>query len=300
MKGIVYVALYIDNNLMIGDKTAIIDAMALKNKGLVLKVVEGLQDYLSCEIKFSENKKHAWLHQPHLIKNLKSKFEKLIEDVWSNKTPSTPKFLIVRPTEDYKKVLVEDQWIYQSGVGMLLYLMKHSRPNIADVTRELSKANNEVNPAAYKELLHVIKYVIETENLGLRLEPTGNSNKPWEIICFNNNDYVGDPVSRQSISGFILYVFGIPVSWWSKSQKSVSLSSSKVEYITLSEAVKEVMFDAQLLESMQIVFKYPVMVRIDNEVAIFMASNITTTSHTKHVDIWYKYVNEYIEKGLST
>ena len=82
MKAIVYVALYVDNNLMIGDKAAIDDAiMALKNKGLVLKVVEGLQYYLYCEIKFSENKKCTWLGQPHLIKNLKSKFEKLIKDV---------------------------------------------------------------------------------------------------------------------------------------------------------------------------------------------------------------------------
>ena len=58
------------------------------------------------------------------------------------------------------------------------------------------------------------------------------------------------------------------------------------------------MFVAQLLERMQIVVKYPVMVRVDNVGAIFMASNIMTTSHMKHVDIWYKYVNEYVEDGI--
>ena len=51
----------------------------------------------------------------------------------------------------------------------------------------------------------------------------------------------------------------------------------------------------QLLESMQIVVKYPVTVRVDYVGAIFMASNITTTNCTKHVEIWYKYVNEYVE-----
>ena len=91
---------------------------------------------------------------------------------------------------------------------------------------------------------------------------------------------------------------GIPVSWQSKSQKSVSLSSSEAEYIALSEAVKKVMFVAQLLENMQIIVKYPVMVRVDNVGAIFMASNIMTTSHTKHVDIRYKYVNKCIEDGI--
>ena len=74
-KGIVYVALYLNDNLMIGDIAIIDDAIeALKNKGLVLKIMEGLQDYLSCKIKFSNDKKHAWPGQSHLIKNLESKF----------------------------------------------------------------------------------------------------------------------------------------------------------------------------------------------------------------------------------
>ena len=57
------------------------------------------------------------------------------------------------------------------------------------------------------------------------------------------------------------------------------------------------MFVAQLLESMQISV-CPFMVRVDNVGTIFMASNITTMSHTKYVDIWYKYVNEYVEDGI--
>ena len=196
-KGIVYVALYVDDNLMIGNKAAIDDAiLALKSKGLVLKVVEGIQDYLSCKIKISEDKKRAWLGQPHLIKNLKSKFKKLINDVWSHKTPGTPKFLIMRPTEDYEKISMEDQRIYCSCVGMLLYLVKHSQPDLANMTRELSKANNSANPAAYKELLRMIKYVIKTKKLGLKIDSKGNFNKPWKIIYFSDRDYAGDLVSR--------------------------------------------------------------------------------------------------------
>ena len=79
---------------------------------------------------------------------------------------------------------------------------------------------------------------------------------------------------------------------------SVSLSSSEAEYIALSEAVKEVMFVTQLLESMQITVKYPVTVRVTNIGTIFMASNIMTTSCTKHINIRYKYVNEYVKDAL--
>ena len=86
---IVYVALYVDDNLMVGDIVAIDNAIeALKNKGLVLKIMDGLQDYLSCKIKISDGKKCAWLGQPNLIKNLESKFGGLVNKVWSHKTPN--------------------------------------------------------------------------------------------------------------------------------------------------------------------------------------------------------------------
>ena len=94
---------------------------------------------------------------------------------------------------------------------ILLYLVKHSCPDLANATRELSKANDGVNPAAYKELLHLINYVLDMKDLGLKIEPMGNSNEPWEMVCFSNCDYMGDPVSRRSISVFILYIIGVPV-----------------------------------------------------------------------------------------
>ena len=61
------------------------------------------------------------------------------------------------------------------------------------------------------------------------------------------------------------------------------LSSSDAEWVALSE--KRGMFMVQLLESMKVSFKLPVMVRVDNTGAKFMTENITTMSHTKHVDI---------------
>ena len=166
---------------------------------------------------------------------------------------------------------------------MLLYLAKHSCPNLANVTRELLKANDGANAAAYKKLLHVIKYVLDTKNLGLKIELMGKSNEPWGKVCFTNSNYAGDLVSRRSISGFILYLLGVLVSWQSKFQKSVSLSSSEVEYIILFEA-KEVKFVIQLLRSMRLAVKYLVTVRVDNMGAIFMASNISPTFHAKHKD----------------
>ena len=96
---------------------------------------------------------------------------------------------------------------------MLLCLVKHSQPEIHHVMRELSKANDGENPAAHKELLNVIKYIMDMKELILTFEPAGNSNVPWEIICFSDSGYAGDPVSRRNFNVFILCVLVIPVSW---------------------------------------------------------------------------------------
>ena len=81
---------------------------------------------------------------------MEKKFGKHMQDVWGHKTPGAPQFLIMRPMIDSEKISAKDQQEYQSGVVMLLHLVKCLHPHLANVTRELSKANNGVNPTFYK------------------------------------------------------------------------------------------------------------------------------------------------------
>ena len=78
----------------------------------------------------------------------------------------------------------------------------------------------------------------------------------------------------------------------------MTLSISEAEWIALSKAVKEIIFMMQLLESMEIKVKLPIIVRVDNIGAIFMSKNITTTSRSKHVDVRTKYINKDVEDGV--
>ena len=87
-KGIVFVAIYVDNNLTLGHPEAIDGSHRfLKQDEFILKVEDNLMDYLSCEIVFSTKRKKAWLGQPHLLVNLEKKFEKVVGHLRSNKTP---------------------------------------------------------------------------------------------------------------------------------------------------------------------------------------------------------------------
>jgi hypothetical protein len=182
---------------------------------------------------------------------------------------------------------------------MLLYLVKHSRPDIANVVRELSKCMDGATPAANKELKRVIKFVLDTRNYGLKIEPIVRKTEDnWDIVIYTDSDYGGDKESRISVTGYIIYLLGVPICWKSKSQRSVSLSSSEAEFISLSEGAKEIKFIVQVLMTMGIEVELPVIVRVDNVGAIFMAENVTTTGRTKHVDIRYHYVREFVEDGF--
>ena len=79
---------------------------------------------------------------------------------------------------------MEDQKEYLSSIGLLLFLVKHSRLDIANATRELSKANDGMNPASFKELLCVIKHVLGMKNLGSKLEPIEKLNELLEVSLF--------------------------------------------------------------------------------------------------------------------
>ena len=123
---------------------------------------------------------------------------------------------------------------------------------------------------AIKEMKRVIKYVLTIKNQTLKVELTPMSqDEMWSMTAFSDSNYVTDPENWRSITGFVLYLMGVPISWKLKGQKSVSLSSTEAEYIALSETAKEVRFVYQVLEFIGFKVKLPIVIRVDNVGAIF-------------------------------
>jgi len=202
--------------------------------------------------------------------------------------------------EETKEMLPDEkQKLFRSGVGMLLYLVKHSRPDLANPTRELSKVMDGASEGHFLELKRVIKHALDTKEKGLRIKPSrlDNTNNVFELKCYSDSDFSGDKEKRLSVSGFVVYFMGVAVAWRSKAQRSVALSSTEAEYYAVSEVVKEIKFIVQVLEFLEAPVKYPVRVHVDNIGAIFLANNKTTGARTKHIDVRYHFVREYIKEG---
>ena len=151
---------------------------------------------------------------------------------------------------------------------------------------------------AFKEMLRATKCAWDTRDFGLKMFPLlkmiQEKGLEWILEVYSDSDYAGDPETRISVTGHILFLLGVPIVWKSKAQKSVTLSSAEAEFVAMSEAVKEILFVVNLLESMGVKVKKPVIVKVDNQGAIFMAENVNTSQRTKHADTRAKFVTQFV------
>jgi hypothetical protein len=131
--------------------------------------------------------------------------------------------------------------------------------------------------AAFKEMKQEMRFISATKDYGLHIkpDPPGNDTFKWNMVVYTDSDWAGDKEDRHSVAGYVIFALGVPILWKSKSQKSVTLSSSEAEYFALSEAVKEVRFIVMVLESLGIKVKTPIIIKVDNAGAIFMTENVS-------------------------
>ena len=297
-EGTVIVCLYIDDTLITGDEKAV-QSFKLELKKYFNTKEEGeMTEYVGCMIKrFNDT---IYLHQTDLIKKIDRKFGERARKLRTFKTPATPGVGILRTDEDDDVLDKESQTEYRSAVGMLLFLTKFSRPDIANAVRELSKVNNRANEAHVKEMLRTVKFVLDTQHWSLKYNISANDRRKikWFFRALCDSDFAGDKNNRLSVLGFGIYLFGCLTSWKSRAMRTHALSSTEAEYIAMSEVCCEILFVRQILEFLGFEVEYPIVVHCDNIGAIFLANNAKVSSRTKHIDLKTHFVREYIEKGI--
>ena len=281
--------------LIIGKKDQIQEFATKIQKEFSVKIQHNLADYLGCEFHMNKVKTRGWLGQPSIIKSLEQKFGERAMKERLSLTPGTPSFTARRLENPEDKVSPKEHETYRSGVGTLLYLTKHSRPDICNPVRELSKTMDAPAPVHLKEMYKLIRFVLSTRGYGLKFEL--KDIKKWALKALSDSDFASDKETRISIFGYIIYFCGIPIAWRSKGMKSVVLSATEAEYMALSEVVKELKFIVQQLQTMNVEVELPIVVHVDNVGAIWLSNNRTTSDRTKRIDIRTPFVKEYQEDG---
>ena len=136
-------------------------------------------------------KTKGWLGQPSIIKSLEQNFRDRTMKERLSLTPGSPRFTPRRLENLEDKVSPEEHETYRSGVGTLLYLAKHSRPDICNPVRELSKTMDAPVPVHLKETYKVIRYVLSTKEHVLKFELRKDM-KNWALKALSDSDFASD------------------------------------------------------------------------------------------------------------
>eukprot|EP00253_Pinus_taeda_P033556 PITA_33556 len=194
---------------------------------------------LGMEIKRDRAKRKLWLNQRKYVETILQGFN--IQDSKPVKVPIPVGVKLF--VEQCPKTQEEEEDMfhvpYASAVGGLMYAMVYTRPDIAHAVGVLSKFISKPGKEHWTTVKQVFRYLCGTSDYGLCYQGRLGLNRVLDIRGFVNADWARDLDQRISTSGYAFNLFGGAVSWMSKKQSIVALSTIEEEYMTTTHARKE-------------------------------------------------------------
>jgi hypothetical protein len=198
---------------------------------------------------------------------------------------------------------------YRSYLMKLSYLAQQTRPDMAFAVNTL--AQYQINPREchWKALTHILRYLRGSWDFGIYYQRTKD---PLSIFTNNANILTdrapvgftdasyAEEADRKSRSAYVFMFCGAVVSWYSKKQSTVALSSTEAEYYALCEGVKEALWMRSLMSELSIEVSGPTTIQEDNMSTIAIANNPINHQRVKHIDVRAHFLREHIQKGNVT
>ena len=185
---------------------------------------------------------------------------------------------------------------FRSLIGALLWVARCTRPDIMFAVIYLSRFSASFDVQHFRHAKRILRYLVTTVDRELTYHRNGDDiPKALELKCYSDSDWASDKHDRKSFSGNVVFLHGCLVSWFCKKQATVALSSVEAEYMALSDATREVIYVNNLLKNV-VAFKRPTAIYIDNKGAGYIAEKELNNKLTKHIDIRYHFVRQYISE----
>jgi len=135
-------------------------------------------------------------------------------------------------------------------------------------------------------LKRVFRYLHGTISLGITFRGTG------DLYMYSDSNWTSDTVDRHSITGYISYFGSVPISWSSRKQPMIALSTMEAEYMALAKATCKAIWLKKLSSELGIPTNSSTTIFIDNQSAMRFAENPVFHAHSKHIDICHHFVRE--------
>ena len=197
---------------------------------------------------------------------------------------------LTKPTEGEHPT----QFPFKSIVGSIVYAATKTRPDLAYATSRVCQFNSNATDRHWIAAKRILRYLQNTTSHGIGFK---GSSEPPTLVGYADSDFAGDTDDRRSTTGFIFMLCGGPVSWMSKKQSTVALSSTEAEYMAACEAAREAIFIRALLAELQLEQATATTIFEDNQGCIALTKNPVHHSRTKHIDVRHHFVRTKVESG---
>ena len=216
-----------------------------------------------------------------------------------------------------------DKTLNQKMTGMLYYLAVTTRCDISFAVSKASSYNANPTIGSWKLIKRICRYLQNTKNHALTYKKNGNR----EILGFVDSDWATDSTDRRSVTGFVFTLASGAISWKSKKQTAVTLSSAEAEFVGLGTAASEAIFLRNLFEEVfnrvlktepthvkltgvmkvaeqinnEVILeenKNPIVICQDNQASIAVATNNSGSKRMKHIHIKHLFTRELVQRKL--
>ncbi len=291
----IFVAIYVDDMLVIGPDHLSQEFIAQVKKEFKVKEMGRVSKLLGVQVNYTKDK--VELEQSGYIQDILKKFHMM--DCKPSETPMELKLSLEKASKD--DPLANSTSIpFRNVIGSIQYLVTGSRPELAFATNFHSRFLNGYTQQHWHYLKRVLRYLKATSSLklcidGVQARKVLDEHKQLQITVYADADFHNESDGK-SITGFVTYLNGQFVSGKSWKQTIVTESTSEAELVAANEGAKDGLWLKYLLEEMNLDVS-PVTLFMDNKSALQIAQHPTHHKRSKHLELRFLKLRDYVEKG---
>ncbi|OJT10684.1 Retrovirus-related Pol polyprotein from transposon TNT 1-94, partial [Trametes pubescens] len=180
---------------------------------------------------------------------------------------------------------------YKEAIGSLMYAAMGTRPDIAFAVSTLAQFSQNPGWVHWEAVKRVFRYLLGTKTLSLIY---GGGQRGLEGYVDADG---ASQEHRRAITGYVFLVDGGAISWSSKKQELVTLSTAESEYVAATHAAKEAIWLRRLIGEVFRPLSEPTTLHSDSQSAIALTVDGSYHARTKHIDIRYHFIRYSIDAG---
>lgn len=263
-------------------KAELMDAFPAKDLGKA-------EHYLGIKIVRDRKAKTIKVSQTAMIEKILEEYG--MSDCNPVSTPMETGLKLMRVPEDVD-IAAEDAKAYIVLLGKMRYLIR-TRPDIEHALNKLAQYSIRPGPDHQLALKRVLRYLSGTRSYGLTYR---GPHEKLAILGYTDSNWAEDVDDAKSTAGYVFKISGAAISWCSRKQDSVAISTCEAEYMAQSLAAQEAVWLGELWQEMGL-GDNKVKIYADNKGAIALASNHEYHKRSKHIAAKYHFTRDLVKKG---